>query len=92
MKTLFKSKMMFLVILTGLLFSCKNNNNAGGTESEGYNDGVEPTTIPVDTTGSATDSTQIDSAGTNGAGTTNGTGTNGSGTDNTGGTNGTSGK
>ena len=81
MKTLFKSKVMFLVLLTGLLFSCKNNNNAGETEGEGYNDGVETTTTPVDTTGTAPDSTQTDT-----------TGINGTGTDNTGGTNGTSGK
>jgi hypothetical protein len=70
------SKIAFLLIVTGLLISCKNNTNTQGNNS------VDSTETTVDTVGPPIDSTNTnsgtgtDSTGTNatGAGTTGATG------------------
>ncbi|MDR7211070.1 hypothetical protein [Flavobacterium piscis] len=63
MKTLFKSKMALLLVLTGLAFSCKKNNTA--TDNQ-YSDSTATETT-VDTTGISTDTTGVNS-GTGAAG------------------------
>jgi len=46
MKTVFKSKIIIIALLTGFLFSCKNNQ-------DGYSDEIE-TTTPTDSTKAVT--------------------------------------
>lgn len=57
MKTLLKTKIAMLVLLTGLAFSCKKNENK--TESPGYTDSTE--TI-IDTVGPEIDTAVTDTA------------------------------
>ena len=59
MKMLLKSKVTLLLVLVGLLFSCKNNQ-------DGYSDEVEMGQLPADTT-----ATVADTAGISGFSTTN---------------------
>jgi len=80
MKKLFKSKIAFLIVIGGLLFSCKTNNSNSGEESLNR---VDSTETSVDTVNSSTDT--INGTGANGAGTTGATGegSTGSGSDGT---------
>lgn len=55
MKTLFKLKMIFFILATGFLLSCKN-------DKDGYSDEINTTKTPPDTSSAAT--TKIDT-GTN---------------------------
>lgn len=48
MKTLFRLKMLTLVVLTSLLFSCKNNK-------DGYSDEIQTNPNPVDSAGKERD-------------------------------------
>lgn len=57
MKSLFKLNIALILILTAVLFSCKNNQ-------DGYSDEIETTTIP-DTTNKPVDSVGVNSTGTN---------------------------
>ncbi|KRB59678.1 hypothetical protein [Flavobacterium sp. Root186] len=59
MKTLLKTKIAMLVLLTGLAFSCKKNENK--TESPGYTDSTE--TI-IDTVGPEVDTVTNDTVRT----------------------------
>jgi len=59
MKTLLKSKVIMLLVLAGILFSCKDNK-------DGYSDEVQTGQIPADTT-----TTVTDTAGVSGFSTTN---------------------
>ena len=65
MKTIFKLKMVLLVLITGFLLSCKNNK-------DGYSDEIDTRQTPEDTV--ATDTTKVNkganTAGTNSTGAT----------------------
>jgi hypothetical protein len=75
MKTLFKSKLALLVLLTGLAFSCKKNEN---TTTDGYTNDVDTTQTTVDSVNTTVDSTTVNS-GTNGTTGATGEGSTGSG-------------
>ncbi|MDR7208732.1 hypothetical protein [Flavobacterium piscis] len=66
MKTLFKSKLAFLLVLTGLAFSCKKNETA---PADNYNSEIDSTEMAVDTIGPNVDTTNVNSGttGTTGA-------------------------
>jgi hypothetical protein len=65
MKTHFKLKIVFVIMITAFLFSCKNNR-------DGYSDEIDTTKTPLDTT--ATDTSKVnngqDATGTNSTGAT----------------------
>lgn len=80
MKTFLRLKILILVILTGFVFSCKNNK-------DGYSDEIETNSNPVDSAGKETDTAksindhsigvedpQNRRSGDNGSGTNAGTG------------------
>ena len=68
MKTLIKSKLAFLIILAGLSFSCKKNENI--TEGN-YNDGTDTTTAVQDSIGTVSDSTVMGNKNSNSTNSTN---------------------
>ena len=71
MKALFKSKIIVVLIIMGILFSCKNNQ-------DGYSDEIDTHKTPVDTAGTISDTTNINNDnGVNGAGSKEPTVTNG---------------
>ncbi|GAA3781660.1 hypothetical protein [Flavobacterium ginsengiterrae] len=61
MRTVFKSKMMFVLIIAGLLGSCKNNQ-------DGYSDEIETSKTPIDSANVTADTTQTMDNSTAGAG------------------------
>ncbi|QOG01227.1 hypothetical protein [Flavobacterium sp. MDT1-60] len=67
MKTLLKLKIAFVILITGLLFSCKNNK-------DGYSDEIDTRKTPLDT--AAADTTNINNGpNTTGTNSTGATGT-----------------
>ncbi|WP_123890409.1 hypothetical protein [Flavobacterium frigidimaris] len=51
MKTLFKTKLALLIIVTGLLFSCKKNETVpADTYTDTTGTAVDSVTAPIDTT------------------------------------------
>lgn len=75
MKTLFKSKMMLLVLLAGLAFACKKNENV---PAEDYPSEIDTTQTAVDSVNTSIDSTSVNSS-TNGTTGATGEGSTGSG-------------
>ena len=73
MKTLFKSKLAFLVVLAGLSFSCKKNTDATDNGMS-----VDSTEVTTDSIGPGTDTTSVNSGTTGTTGAT-GEGSTGSG-------------
>lgn len=53
MKTLFNSKILLLLIMMGIFSSCKNNQ-------DGYSDEIDTHKTTVDTSGTISDTTNID--------------------------------
>ncbi len=51
MRTVFKLHVMLVLVLTGLLGSCKNNQ-------DGYSDEIQTSETPIDSTKTAADTTQ----------------------------------
>jgi hypothetical protein len=75
MKTLFKSKIIFVfaLVVTGLLFSCKNN------EQDGYSDKIE-TLQATDTAKTGSDTTEVSGLSTTNKSTKGSSGTDKGGT------------
>ncbi|MNQ47183.1 hypothetical protein D3C85_610190 [compost metagenome] len=75
MKTLFKSKLALLVLLTGLAFSCKKNETV---PADDYTNDVDTTQTTIDSVNTTIDTTTVNS-GTNGTTGATGEGSTGSG-------------
>lgn len=61
MKVVSKFKIVVLVVFTGLIFSCKNNN-------DGYSDEIVTSSTPIDSTTTAKDTTSDSPANNTAAG------------------------
>ena len=71
MKTVLKSTFTYGLILTGLLFSCKNQ--------DGYSDDIQTVHNPIDTVKTTTDSITVNTTGPDGNSAIEGTGDKGAG-------------